>query len=85
MLSNYNDDESSMMMLVSCGAIIFFASSPGCRWVLVGAVLIMGMVKKRCSRAGSRANGDVSRCRYSLSAKANFFEIGIKVAPSDSI
>ena len=51
---------------------------------LVGAVLIMGMVKKRCSRAGSRVNGDVSRCRYSLSAKANFFEIGIKVAPSDS-
>ena len=51
---------------------------------LVGAVLIMGTVKKRCSRAGSRVNGDVSRCRYSLSAKANFFEIGIKVAPSDS-
>ena len=52
---------------------------------LVGAVLIMGMVKKRCSRAGGRVNGDVNRCRYSLSAKSNFFEIGIKVAPSDSI
>ena len=52
---------------------------------LVGAVLIMGRVKKRCSRAGSRVNGDVNRCRYSLSAKASFFEIGIKVAPSDSI
>ena len=55
----------------------------GAWWV--GAVLIMGTVKKRCSRAGSRANGDVNRCRYSLSAKANFFEIGIKVAPSESI
>ena len=66
-----------MMMLVSGGAIIsclFFASSPGCRWVLVGAVLIMGMVKKRCSRAGSRVNGDVNRCRYSLSVKANFLK-----------
>ena len=51
----------------------------------LGAVLIMGMVKKRCSRAGGRVNGDVNRCRYSLSAKANFFKIGIKVAPSDSI
>ena len=58
-----------MMMLVSCGAII--VAPLGCRWVLVGAVLIMGMVKKRCSRAGSRVNGDVNRCRYSLSAKAN--------------
>ena len=66
-----------MMMLVSGGAIIsclFFASSPGCRWVLVGAVLIMGMVRKRCSWVGIRINDDVNRCWYSPSVKANFLK-----------